>query len=196
MKYLDSKGWGDSGSWVQVIDEPTWTDPATLANTLAIMRLYKSVDSRIKIYQTRWPAGGGAAAAAGSTVENGAGPAGVPPYAEPLLELVDWWCPHVRQTDRIALSVCKNLALTDLSVADQVCQWTAPGVPEAMGALRAKRTAAGGSRPWHATVYDNGVPIIEAPWERLRSQALDVCRHLTKPCVKTSSHEEIGRRGC
>ena len=33
MKYLDSKGWGESGSWVQVIDEPTWTDPATLANT-------------------------------------------------------------------------------------------------------------------------------------------------------------------
>ena len=86
--------------------------------------------------------------------------------------------------------------VTDLSVAHQVCQWTAPGVPEAMGALRAKRTAAGGSRPWHATVYDNGVPIIEAPWERLRSQALDVCKHLTKPCVKTSSHEEMGRRGC
>ena len=68
---------------------------------------------------------------------------------EPLIELVDWWCPHV-------------------------CQWTAPGVPEALAAIRSERAAA--SKPFHATVYDNGVPIIEAPWERLRSQALDVWR--------------------
>ena len=150
MAYLDSKGWGDSGSWAQVIDEPSWTNNATFVNTLAIMKLYKSVDSRIKIYQTRWPMGGGTG---GSTNTGSAssitadGPPGMPPYALELLDEVDWWCPHV-------------------------CQWTFPGVPEAMAALRAKRQ--GGSRPLHITVYDNGVPIIESPWERLRTQPLDV----------------------
>ena len=41
-----------------------------------------------------------------------------------------------------------------------------------MTKLRAKRKGTG--RPLHITVYDNGVPIIESPWERLRSQPLDV----------------------
>ena len=52
------------GSWIQVIDEPVSADNATLANTLATMRLYKAVDPRIDVFQTRWPNGGGAAAAA------------------------------------------------------------------------------------------------------------------------------------
>jgi hypothetical protein len=140
MQYLESRGWADDGSWVQVIDEPQWPDNDTLANTMAIMRLYKQTDPRIKIYQTRWPNGGGAAATELTA-------SGVPPYALPLLDLVDWWCPHV-------------------------CQWTAQGVPEAMAALRRQR--AGTERQLHITVYDNGVPIIESPWERLRTQALDV----------------------
>ena len=41
------------------------------------------MDSRIKIYQTRFPQGGGASDSA------------VLPGTEPLLDLVDWWCPHV-----------------------------------------------------------------------------------------------------
>jgi hypothetical protein len=157
MKYLDSQGWGDDGSWIQVIDEPEWQLNATLANTLAIMRLYKEVDPRIKIFQTRWPDGGGAAGVATQhrdpVMGGHRGPVseltdrGVPPYALPLLDLVDWWCPHV-------------------------CQWTHDGVPEAFAALRKQRAAT--SRPLHITVYDNGVPIIESPWERLRTQAIDV----------------------
>jgi len=71
----------------------------------------------------------------------------LPPSYAPLLDLVDWWCPHV-------------------------CQWSTAGVPDAIALVRKQRLAAG--RPFHATVYDNGVPIIEAAWERERSQALDV----------------------
>ena len=41
-----------------------------------------------------------------------------------------------------------------------------------MAKLRAKRKGTG--RPLHITVYDNGVPIIESPAERLRTQPLDV----------------------
>ena len=145
MNYLDSRGWADDGSWIQVIDEPEWQENTTLANTLAIMKLYKEVDPRIKIFQTRWPTGGGAAtAAAGPSELTGQG---VPPYALPLLDLVDWWCPHV-------------------------CQWTHKGVPEAFAALRKQRART--NRPLHITVYDNGVPIIESPWERLRTQPIDV----------------------
>eukprot|EP01050_Picozoa_sp_SAG11_P001731 SAG11_NODE_79_length_17750_cov_28.445980_7_plen_928_part_00 len=147
---MDSKGWADVGSWVQVIDEPDWTENATLANTLAIMKLYKSVDRRIKIYQTRWPQGSGTAVTTSAASAAPAPPGGVPAYAMPLLEIVDWWCPHV-------------------------CQWTAAGVPAAMAELRAKRQPKlGGGRPFHITVYDNGVPTIESPWERLRTQPLDV----------------------
>ena len=52
-----------------------------------------------------------------------------------------------------------------------------PGVPEALAQLRAKRRTRDPSRPpLIVTIYDNGVPIIEAPWERLRSQPLDVWR--------------------
>lgn len=135
---------------MQVIDEPNWPQPETLNNTLALMKLYKSVDSRIKIYQTRWPDGGGLDDNVALTTPNSHSPSElhtVPPAAQPLLEQVDWWCPHV-------------------------CQWTMPGVPEEMAKLRAKRD--GTSRPLHITVYDNGVPIIESPWERLRTQPLDV----------------------
>ena len=41
-----------------------------------------------------------------------------------------------------------------------------------MAALRERRKDS--NRPLHITVYDNGVPIIESPWERLRTQPLDV----------------------
>jgi hypothetical protein len=147
MQYLESKGWADSGSWVQVTDEPIWTDNATLANSIAMMRLYKSVDPRIKVYQTRFPQGGGSSAAdVGSRSLAAATRAVVLPGTEPLLDLVDWWCPHV-------------------------CQWTTPGVSQIMTALRAKKEAH--NKPFHITVYDNGVPIIESPWERLRTQPLD-----------------------
>ena len=153
VDYLEAHGWADDGAWVQVADEPTWTDNATLTNILSLMRLYRSVSPKIRLYQTRFPmgAGGGGAAAADGTppvpLAPPPQPQPLPPAVRPLLDLVDWWCAHV-------------------------CQWTAPGVPEAIGALRASRRKAG--RAFFATVYDNGVPIIEAPWERLRSQALDV----------------------
>ena len=83
-----------AGSWVQVIDEPDWPQPETLTNTLTLMKLYKSVDPRIKIYQTRWPDGGGAdsdiahtaAAISRGTTELRT----VPSSCLPLLELVDW----------------------------------------------------------------------------------------------------------
>ena len=153
MKYLDSQGWGDSGksacaresksllvstgckiterfcptgSWVQVIDEPNWPQPETLQNTLALMKLYKSVDPRVKIYQTRWPEGGGLDDHTAANARGASELRTVPPSAQPLLEQVDWWCPHV-------------------------CQWTTPGVPEDMAKLRAQR--AGTSHPLHITVY-------------------------------------------
>ena len=138
MRYLESRGWDETGSWVQVTDEPLWTENETLTNTMALIRLYKSVHPRIKIYQTRFPAGKGIT----STQQPD-----IPPQMLPLLDLVDWWCPHV-------------------------CQWVWPGVPKLMADLRARKHQSG--RPFHITVYDNGVPITEAPWERLRSQALDV----------------------
>ena len=39
MKYLDKQGWGDSGSWAMVTDEPTWGNNATLTNSIALMKL-------------------------------------------------------------------------------------------------------------------------------------------------------------
>jgi hypothetical protein len=71
---------------------------------------------------------------------------------EELMELVDWWVPHVEQ-------------------------WNTPGVPEALRSIRASRRqsrSGPAGREFHASVYDNGVPITEAPWERTRFQALDV----------------------
>ena len=66
-----------------------------------------------------------------------------------LLELVDWWVPHV-------------------------LQWNSPGVPDTLTQLRAARERDG--RIFHVSVYDNGVPIAEAPWKRTRFQSLDVWR--------------------
>lgn len=159
-------GRGDTGSWIQIIDEPNWTDNATLTNTIAMMKLYRSIDPRVKVYQTRWPEGPGVLASSAQEPQEVAmvqrqalrGVVGrqlatspeaqvLPPSYAPLLDLVDWWCPHV-------------------------CQWSTAGVPDAIALVRKQRLAAG--RPFHATVYDNGVPIIEAAWERERSQALDV----------------------
>jgi hypothetical protein len=159
VDYLDTMGWMETGGWVQVIDEPSWSQNETLQNTLAIIKLYKSVDPRIKIFQTSWPQGEGdedhpnqgqeaLSLDTRSATQPWASGGDVPPYALPLLDEVDWWCPHV-------------------------CQWTSPGVPEAMAALRAKRSR-DGHAPVRFTVYDNGTPIIESPWERLRTQALDV----------------------
>ena len=146
MKYLDSKGWGSNGSWVQLLDEPDWTDPTTLANSIAVMKLYKSIDRRIKVYQTRWPAPASANGEAGVALQP---QPSILPNAKPLLELVDWWC-------------------------FTACQLTVPGVPETLSALRANRTARDKQPPFHVTIYDNGVPVIEAPWERLRFQPLNV----------------------
>ena len=84
VEYLDTgaavdwPGGPEAGMWVQIIDEPTWDDPATLANTLAIMHLYKRVSPRIKLYQTRFPQSPGTSKA-------------IPPAQLPLLDLVDWW---------------------------------------------------------------------------------------------------------
>ena len=138
MHYLESKGWSETGSWIQVIDEPMWTDNETLINTLAMIRLYKSVHPSIKVYQTRFPVGKGITSRKYTQI---------PPQVLPVLGLVDWWCPHV-------------------------CQWVWPGVADTIAALRASKQSS--ARPFHVTVYDNGVPITESPWERVRSQALDV----------------------
>jgi hypothetical protein len=148
MVYLDSKGWGNSGSWVQVLDEPDWTQPTTLANSIAVMKLYKSIDRRIKIFQTRWPAPASANVEA-EIVEVHQPQPSILPNARPLLELVDWWC-------------------------FTACQLTVPGLLETLTALRTNRTTQDEQRPFHVTVYDNGVPVIESPWERLRFQPLNV----------------------
>jgi hypothetical protein len=92
--YLESKGWAEEGSWVQVTDEPTWTDNATLANSIALMKLYKEVSPKIKIYQTRFPQGGGSSSSSSSSDSNAADVgsemgAGVLPGTEPLMDLVD-----------------------------------------------------------------------------------------------------------
>jgi hypothetical protein len=60
---------------------------------------------------------------------------------------VDWWCPHV-------------------------CQWVFPQTPGVLDALRKKRAAA--KKSTIVTVYNNGVPLIESPRQRVRYQALDV----------------------
>jgi hypothetical protein len=46
--------------------------------------------------------------------------------------------------------------LSRLGWCPHVCQWRGAGVPQALAALRAQRTASG--KPFHVTVYDNGVP--------------------------------------
>lgn len=74
---------------------------------------------------------------------------GFPASCRPLLDLVDEWCAHA-------------------------IQWVGPGVPEEMAQAKADRRAAG--KELLLTVYDNGVPITEAPNERARFQALDVWR--------------------
>ena len=168
VDYLDSaaKAWPggpDSGLWVQIIDEPTWTDPATLSNTLAMMRLYKRVSPRIKIYQTRFPEG-----------------TEIPTNQLPLLSLVDWWAPHVCQwidgatPARLAtLRAQRNAANREFhaTVRHNKC-----GV---CGGVCSTRIDAGARFSFALPtfvlqVYDNGVPIIEAPNERVRFQALDV----------------------
>ena len=53
------------------------------------------------------------------------------------------------------------------------CTFASGPQPEALAALRTRREGTG--RPLHdVTVYDNGVPVIESPWERERTQAPDV----------------------
>jgi hypothetical protein len=137
MGYLDAHGWGDSGSWVQVIDEPTWGDNETLMDTLAMMRLYRSIDPRIKIFQTRLPTP--------SQFSGGQ----MPPAIDEVFELVDWWCPHV-------------------------CQWHEAGAPEQLAAHKHQRSLSPSRGPLRATLYNNGVPMIESPWQRVRSQAYAV----------------------
>ena len=143
--FMERVGWAVQGSWVQVSDEPTWTDPVTLNNSLALMKLYRNVSKNGKIFQTRYPEGTGSTEA-----ETGARtPAARPEAYTDLIDQVDWWCVHV-------------------------CQWSYPGVPAELAAIRANRERQG--REFHVTVYDNGVPPIESPWERVRSQGLDVWR--------------------
>ena len=111
------------------MDEPMWADPETSQNILSLMRLYRSVSSHIKIFQTRVP---------------------IPLDTVPgLLKQVDWWCAHV-------------------------CQWSNTSIHPFLQNLTESRQQLG--REFHITVYDNGVPIIESPWERTRYQALDVWR--------------------
>jgi hypothetical protein len=151
VSYLEANGWADSGCWVQVTDEPTYQDNATLRNMVAMMRLYREASPHIKIYQTRFPCGtihpcgssGGGGGDDGDDL-----PPGLQRYAS-LLEQIDWWCP-------------------------QVCQWEGAGVPEVLAKLRRQRASAG--REFHVTAYDNGVPLIESARERLRTQGLDVWR--------------------
>ena len=135
-KYLQSNGWSEHGSWVAVVDEPSWWDHETVLNTIALARLYRSISPSVKVYQTRWP-------------DAGYGK-GFPANCKPLLDLVDEWCVHV-------------------------IQWVGPGVPAEMAQAKADKKAAG-KPPLLLTVYDNGVPITEAPNERARFQALDVWR--------------------
>ena len=40
-KYLAANQWAEHGSWVQVVDEPSWWDDDTVANTIALTRLYR-----------------------------------------------------------------------------------------------------------------------------------------------------------
>eukprot|EP00937_MAST-01D_sp_MAST-1D-sp2_P007028 g7028.t1 len=132
-------GGAEAGMWVQVADEPTWTDEPTARNMLALMQQYRRADPAIRIYQTRFPQGPGPA----EPGRNLSAP------MRGVVELVDWWCCHV-------------------------CQAVDPAAYPWLRALRRERAGASPPRVFHTTVYDNGVPIIEAPWERVRSQALDV----------------------
>ena len=131
--YLRSNGWEEHGSWIAVADEPTWSDPDTLKNSIALMELWHSISPSVKVYQTRWP-------------DAGSGH-GFPANCKPLLSLVDEWVAHA-------------------------VQWAGPSCPEEMKKAKADRKAAGHNVLF--TVYDNGVPITEAPNERTRFQALDV----------------------
>jgi hypothetical protein len=68
-----------------------------------------------------------------------------------LYDHVDWWCLHVCQ------AVATPARGFDVDV------------PHDIDALRAAKAAQG--RIFRATVYNNGVPLIESPSERERSQA-------------------------
>ena len=70
-----------------------------------------------------------------------------PEQQQEITATVDWYCLHV-------------------------CQWETPGVSHQIAWIRQQRRKA--KKEFHATVYDNGVPIIESSRERLRFQALDV----------------------
>ena len=63
--------------------------------------------------------------------------------------LVDWWCLHV-------------------------CQWSEPGAPAQIAAHKHQRSLSPSRVPLRATLYNNGVPMIESPWQRVRSQAYAV----------------------
>jgi hypothetical protein len=82
-EYLRRHGWAEHGSWVQVVDEPSWWDNATVTNTIALMELYHSISPSVKVYQTRWP-------------DAGYGK-GFPANCDALLRIVDEWCVHVIQ---------------------------------------------------------------------------------------------------
>ena len=163
----------------------------TLTNTLAIMKLYKSVDPRIKIYQTRWPEGGGATTGGEETTGGKRALRTVPPSALPLLEQVDhpthvplppllakspptpprlpflrsYACQDTkarlrsrRLIEDFVSAVATHTQLRLLNQVDwwcpHVCQWTSPGVPEDMAALRVKRGREGSPRPLHITVCE------------------------------------------
>ena len=53
-----------------------------------------------------------------------------------------------------------------------MCQYVYPQAPVILRQIKASRGASGDKV--FATVYDNGVPIIEAPFARVRYQGLDV----------------------
>ena len=91
VKYNAKMGWTDRGNWVQVSDEPTWTQNETIRNSLALMALFHRASADVRIFQTRFPLFHS-------------------PQTAELLDRVDWWCPHVKQYQDDTAKVPEQLA--------------------------------------------------------------------------------------
>lgn len=123
-------GLGKQGLWVQVIDEPNWMDNATAVNTMTLIQHYKQLYPGIQVFQTRFPCDTSLPSACvgdGDTpsslvnthaiqnpdVKKGQDlttKAVVPSQLTPLLDMVDWWCPHVCQV-RCMVQMCPVLVV-------------------------------------------------------------------------------------
>jgi hypothetical protein len=53
--FVADQGWLEIVRWASITDEPTWEDPVSAANIIALGRLYKSLHPSIGIFQTRFP---------------------------------------------------------------------------------------------------------------------------------------------